>query len=44
MIWVIIVLWKGLINAIKFAVVSLLLILGIGGILTIIGAVTYTIA
>ncbi|MDJ0580412.1 hypothetical protein [Crocosphaera sp.] len=44
MIWVIIVLWKGLINAIKFAVVSFLVILGIGGILTIIGAVTYAIS
>ena len=42
--WVIIVLWKGLINAIKFAVISFLVILGIGGILTIIGAVTYAIA
>ena len=41
--WVIIVLWKGLINAIKFAVISFLVILGIGGILTIIGAVTYAI-
>ncbi len=44
MIWVIIVLWKGLINGIKFAFISFLFILGIGGILTIIGAVTYAIA
>lgn len=44
MIWVIIVLWKGLINAIKFAVISFLVILGIGGILAIIGFVTYAIA
>ncbi|MGK7941412.1 MAG: hypothetical protein AB4062_14945 [Crocosphaera sp.] len=44
MIWVIIVLWKGLINSIKFALISFLVILGVGGILAIIGSVTYAIA
>ena len=44
MIWIIIVLWKGLINSIKFAVIYFFVILGVGGMLAIIGSVTYAIA
>ncbi|MDJ0660879.1 MAG: hypothetical protein QNJ42_15535 [Crocosphaera sp.] len=44
MVWLIIVLWKGLIDGLKFALISFLGILGIGGILAIIGSITYAIA
>lgn len=42
--WLIIVLWKGFINGFKFALISFLFILGTGGILTILGFITYAIA
>lgn len=42
--WLILVLAKGFIQAFKFALISFLGILGIGGILTIIGSITYAIA
>ncbi len=44
MIWLILVLAKGFINGFKFALISFLFILGTGGILTILGFITYAIA